>query len=91
MIHDPIPEHLAWLQRVFMEKLHTEIQASDRPWEHGMDSITAAAVGVEIRRRYDIPLRVSWEWLMTLTTEGIATRIASTSAEPEQGPHNTVD
>ncbi|MFF3787509.1 hypothetical protein [Streptomyces sp. NPDC001933] len=88
MTHDPILEHMAWLQRVFMAKLYTEVQASERPRGHGMDSITAAAVGEEISRHYEIPLRVSWEWLMTLTAGEIAAKLASASEESGKGSNN---
>ncbi|MFF8841452.1 acyl carrier protein [Streptomyces sp. NPDC015127] len=72
------------LQSVFAERIHMEIGASDRPVELGMDSLMAALVGGEIRRRYNVPLRVSWEWLMTLTAEEIATQLVSASAD--RGP-----
>ncbi|MGW1189271.1 acyl carrier protein [Streptomyces sp. NPDC002559] len=88
MTQGPLPEQLAWLQHVLAERLRMEIQAGDKPRDLGLDSINAAAVGGEIRRRYDIPLSVSWEWLMTLTTEEIATQLASASAEPGQGSHS---
>ncbi|MFF8717130.1 acyl carrier protein [Streptomyces sp. NPDC015184] len=81
MTQDPLPEQLAWLQHVLAERLDMEIQAGDRPWDLGLDSIDAVAVGGEIQRHYGIPLRVSWEWLMTLTAEKIAAQLASASAD----------
>ncbi|MFF3390086.1 acyl carrier protein [Streptomyces sp. NPDC002669] len=88
MTQDPVPEQLAWLQHVLAERLDMEVRAGDRPRDLGLDSIDAVPVGGKIHRRYGIPLRVSWEWLMTLTTEEIAAQLASASAEPGQGPHS---
>ncbi|MFD8822769.1 acyl carrier protein [Streptomyces sp. NPDC059605] len=54
MTQGPLPEQLAWLQHVLTERLRMEIQAGDKPRDLGLDSINAAAVGGEIRQRYDI-------------------------------------
>ncbi|WP_435256153.1 acyl carrier protein [Streptomyces althioticus] len=85
MTQDTVREQLIWLQRLFAEKMHMEVEASDRPVELGLDSVSAVLVGSEIRRRYDVPLRVSWEWLMTLTTQEIATQLAA--ADRRHGAH----
>ncbi|MEV0495887.1 acyl carrier protein [Streptomyces atratus] len=88
MTQDPCREQLSWLQRVFAERIHMEIDASDRPVELGMDSLSAVLVGREIWRHYDVPLRVSCEWLLTLTAEEIATQLASASARRGHGSHD---
>ncbi|MFE8926409.1 acyl carrier protein [Streptomyces rochei] len=81
-------EHLDWLQHVFAERTRIEVGPSDNLWEHGMNSIHAALVASEIHRRYDVPLRVSWEWLLTLTPEEIAIQLASAPDDRGHGAHD---
>ncbi|WP_030888213.1 acyl carrier protein [Streptomyces sp. NRRL S-1868] len=82
MTADAAHADLAWL----IERLKTTLEVptinpSLSPRDYGMDSLGAVELGIEIKRRYGIPVEQSWEWV-SLPVDEIARELAVRRSAP---------
>jgi acyl carrier protein len=83
MTADAARVDLAWL--IERMKIMLDIPTIDphlSPRDYGMDSLGAVELGIEIKRRYGIPVEQSWEWV-SLPVDEIAQQLTARRARSD--------